>query len=149
MGVALCEAEKALELNEIPIGAVVVCNGTPIARAHNMTEVLRDVTAHAEMQAFTAAADWMGGKYLRECTLYVTLQPCPMCAGAAYWTQIGRVVYGATDLKHAHIDRNPLYHPKTTVVGGVLEDECAALLQRFFEGKRGKGGKTESRANNI
>lgn len=136
MQIALNEAETAFEKGEIPIGAVVVCQGKPIARAHNLTETLGDVTAHAEMQAFTAAADYIGGKYLKGCTLYVTLQPCPMCAGAAYWTQIDRVVYGATDRKHAHIDRAPLYHPKTKVTGGVMEAECAALLQRFFEKKR-------------
>lgn len=136
MQLALNEAEKAFEKGEIPIGAIVVCQGKVIARAHNLTETLGDVTAHAEMQAFTAAADYVGGKYLKGCTLYVTLQPCPMCAGAAYWTQIDRVVYGATDRKHAHIDRTPLYHPKTGITGGVMEAECAALLQRFFEKKR-------------
>ena len=135
---ALKEARKALKEGEMPVGAVIVCGERAIARAHNLTETLGDVTAHAEMQAFTAAADEIGGKYLRECTIYVTLQPCPMCAGASYWTQIGRIVYGATDLKHAHIDRRPLYHPKTSVTGGLLEEECAGLLRSFFESKREK-----------
>ena len=133
---AVKEAYKALEADEVPIGAVVVCGGKIIARAFNRTETLQDVTAHAEMQAFTAAAADSGGKYLKDCTLYVTLQPCPMCAGAAYWTQIGRIVYGATDQKHNNIDRNPLYHPRTVVKGGVLETECMEPLKRFFALKR-------------
>ena len=133
---AVKEAYKALDADEVPIGAVVVCGGKIIARAFNMTETLQDVTAHAEMQAFTAAAADSGGKYLRACTLYATLQPCPMCAGAAYWTQIGRIVYGATDQKHSQIDRKPLYHPRTEVTGGVLEPECMALLKLFFARKR-------------
>ena len=133
---AVKEAYKALDADEVPIGAVVVCGGKIIARAFNMTETLQDVTAHAEMQAFTAAAADSGGKYLRDCTLYVTLQPCPMCAGAAYWTQIGRVVYGATDQKHSNIDRKPLFHPRTEVTGGVLEQECMAPLKLFFARKR-------------
>lgn len=133
---AVKEAYKALDADEVPIGAVVVCGGKIIARAFNMTETLQDVTAHAEMQAFTAAAADSGGKYLRDCTLYVTLQPCPMCAGAAYWTQIGRVVYGATDQKHSNIDRKPLFHPRTEVSGGVLEQECMAPLKLFFARKR-------------
>ena len=133
---AVKEAYKALDADEVPIGAVVVCGGKIIARAFNMTETLQDVTAHAEMQAFTAAAADSGGKYLRDCTLYVTLQPCPMCAGAAYWTQIGRIVYGATDQKHSQIDRKPLYHPRTEVTGGVLEQECMAPLKLFFARKR-------------
>lgn len=133
---AVKEAYKALDADEVPIGAVVVCGGKIIARAFNMTETLQDVTAHAEMQAFTAAAADSGGKYLKDCTLYVTLQPCPMCAGAAYWTQIGRVVYGATDQKHSNIDRKPLFHPRTEVTGGVLEQECMAPLKLFFARKR-------------
>lgn len=144
---ALTEAEKALEAGEVPIGAVIVGGGQVLARAYNRTETLCDVTAHAEMQAFTAAADAIGAKYLNECTLYVTLQPCPMCAGAAYWTQIGRIVYGTTDVKHAQVDRSVLYHPKTEVVAGVLAEECAALLQAFFSRKRkasaGKGLPTD------
>ncbi|MBR4492755.1 MAG: nucleoside deaminase [Bacteroidales bacterium] len=133
---AIKEAYKALDADEVPIGAVVVCGGKIIARAFNMTETLQDVTAHAEMQAFTAAAADSGGKYLKDCTLYVTLQPCPMCAGAAYWTQIGRVVYCATDQKHSNIDRKPLFHPRTEVTGGVLEQECMAPLKLFFARKR-------------
>lgn len=144
---ALAEAEKALEAGEVPIGAVIVGGGRVLARAYNRTETLCDVTAHAEMQAFTAASDAIGAKYLQECTLYVTLEPCPMCAGAAYWTQIGRIVYGATDAKHAQVDRQALYHPKTKVVSGVLATECAALLQAFFARKRkasaGKGLPTD------
>ena len=150
---ALTEAEMALEEGEIPIGAVLVCQDRLIAKAHNLTETLCDVTAHAEMQVFTSASSMLGSKYLKDCTLYVTLQPCPMCAGAAYWTQLSRVVYGAEDLKHAHIDRKPLYHPKTRVEGGVLKEESAALLQHFFQEKRpdrkeGRGaGRTHATGN--
>ena len=136
---ALLEAEMALSEGEIPVGAVLVCQGKVIAKGHNMTETLCDVTAHAEMQVFTAAAAYLGSKYLKDCTLYVTLQPCPMCAGAAYWTQLDRIVYGAEDQKHAHVDRAVLYHPKTRVEGGVLRDECVALLQNFFLKKRRDG----------
>lgn len=133
---AIKEAFMAMEEDEVPIGAVVVCGGRVIARAHNRTEMLHDVTAHAEMQAFTAAADYIGGKFLRDCTLYVTLEPCPMCAGAAYWTQLGRLVYGAEDVKHCQTDRRALYHPGTRVEGGVCALECGRLLQSFFERKR-------------
>ncbi len=133
---ALQEAEMALEKNEVPIGAVIVMNNQIIARAHNLTETLNDVTAHAEMQAFTAAADFLGGKYLKECTLYVTLEPCQMCAGASYWTQIGRIVYGASEEKRGFLVMNTTLHPKTVVVGGVLEDECSKILKRFFIEKR-------------
>ncbi|NEW78623.1 MAG: nucleoside deaminase [Gelidibacter sp.] len=133
---ALQEAEMALDKNEVPIGAVIVMNNQIIARAHNLTETLNDVTAHAEMQAFTAAADFLGGKYLKECTLYVTLEPCQMCAGASYWTQIGRIVYGASEEKRGFLAMNTTLHPKTVVVGGVLEDECSKLLKRFFIEKR-------------
>lgn len=133
---ALQEAEMALDKNEVPIGAVIVMNNQIIARAHNLTETLNDVTAHAEMQAFTAAADFLGGKYLKECTLYVTLEPCQMCAGASYWTQIGRIVYGATEDKRGFLAMKTTLHPKTVVVGGVLEDECSKLLKRFFIEKR-------------
>ena len=133
---ALQEAEIALEKNEVPIGAVIVMNNQIIARAHNLTETLNDVTAHAEMQAFTAAADFLGGKYLKECTLYVTLEPCQMCAGASYWTQIGRIVYGASEEKRGFLVMNTTLHPKTVVVGGVLEEECSKLLKRFFIEKR-------------
>ena len=134
---ALREALKAYELDEVPIGAVVVCKERIIARAHNLTERLNDVTAHAEMQAFTAAANHIGGKYLQDCTLYVTLEPCVMCAGAAFWTQIGRIVYGASDEKRGFtLTRANLLHPKTKVVSGVMEEECAALLVEFFKQKR-------------
>lgn len=133
---ALQEAEIALNKNEVPIGAVIEMNNQIIARAHNLTETLNDVTAHAEMQAFTAAADFLGGKYLKECTLYVTLEPCQMCAGASYWTQIGRIVYGASEEKRGFLVMNTTLHPKTVVVGGVLEEECGKLLKRFFIEKR-------------
>lgn len=133
---ALQEAEFAFDKNEVPVGAVIVMNNQIIARAHNLTETLNDVTAHAEMQAFTAAADFLGGKYLKECTLYVTLEPCQMCAGASYWTQIGRIVYGASEEKRGFIALKTTLHPKTIVVGGVLENECSALLTRFFIEKR-------------
>ena len=137
MQLAILEAEKALEMDEIPIGCVIVCNELVIAKAHNMTETLNDVTAHAEMQAFTAAAEYLGSKYLNDCTLYVTLEPCTMCMGASFWTQIGRIVYGATDKKHNHsIDKTQLFHPKTDISGGVLEEKCVALLQKFFHAKR-------------
>jgi tRNA(adenine34) deaminase len=138
MRIALNEAEKALEKGEIPIGCVIVSNDLIIAKAHNLTETLCDATAHAEMQAFTAAADYLGAKYLKDCTLYVTLEPCIMCLGASYWTQIERIVYGATDKKHIYpIDKKIFLHPKTRLVGGVLEKECGDLLSEFFKGKRG------------
>lgn len=134
---ALKEAKKALEDDEIPIGAVVVLQNQVIARAHNLTEMLNDVTAHAEMQAFTSAANYLGGKYLNECTLYVTVEPCVMCAGATYWTQIGKIVYGAKDEKRGYslIIQNIL-HPKTKVVSGVMENECSKLMKEFFLKKR-------------
>ena len=133
---ALQEAQLAFDKNEIPVGAVIVMNNQIIARAHNLTETLNDVTAHAEMQAFTAAADFLGGKYLKECTLYVTLEPCQMCAGASYWTQIGKIVFGASEEKRGFLKLNTTLHPKTKIVGGVLEDDCAKLLTRFFIEKR-------------
>lgn len=134
---ALKEARKALEADEVPVGAVIVCNNTVIARAHNYTERLTDVTAHAEMQAFTSASAWLGGKYLNECILFVTLEPCVMCAGAAFWTQIARVVYGAKDEKRGFSKiASPVLHPKTSVTGGILEEECSTLLKTFFKGKR-------------
>ena len=134
---ALQEAQRAGERDEVPIGAVIVCQGRIIARGHNLTETLIDVTAHAEMQAFTAAANNIGGKYLTHCTLYVTLEPCVMCAGAAFWSQISRVVYGATDCKRGYsIIESPLLHPKTEVLKGVLENDCAMLLKEFFKKKR-------------
>lgn len=134
---ALAEAHKAYDEEEIPVGAVVVCNDSIVARAHNLTERLNDVTAHAEMQAFTAAAEYLGGKYLAECTLYVTLEPCVMCAGAAGWTQVGRIVYGAADPKRgfSHLG-NSMLHPKTEVTGGVLADECEKLIKDFFKARR-------------
>lgn len=134
---ALKEAQKALELDEVPVGAVIVCDNQIIARAHNFTERLNDVTAHAEMQAFTAAADYLGGKYLNECTLYVTLEPCLMCAGASYWTQLKKIVFGASDQKrgYQHKARDVL-HPKTECVKGVMAQECAKLLIDFFATKR-------------
>ena len=135
---ALNEANLAFDKDEIPIGAVVVHDFKIIARAHNLTETLNDVTAHAEMQAFTAAADFLGGKYLKECTLYVTLEPCVMCAGASYWTQLKRVVYGSKDqkLRQQIIDKTALFHPKTELLAGVMEEDCRDLLQLFFEEKR-------------
>lgn len=133
---ALNEANRAFDQDEVPIGAVVVLNQKIIARAHNLTETLNDVTAHAEMQAFTAAADYIGGKYLNECTLYVTLEPCVMCAGASYWTQLGKVVYGAKDVSRKQVDIQSILHPKTEVLGGIMEDDCKDLLQLFFEEKR-------------
>jgi len=133
---ALQEAQLAFDKNEVPIGAVIVMNDQIIARAHNLTETLNDVTAHAEMQAFTAAADFLGGKYLKECTLYVTLEPCQMCAGASYWTQIGKIVYGASEEKRGFLTLKTTLHPKTKVLGGVLEEEAVTLLKRFFIEKR-------------
>ncbi|MCX7987448.1 MAG: nucleoside deaminase [Bacteroidales bacterium] len=134
---ALKEARKALEKDEVPVGAVIVCQNKIIARAHNLTETLNDVTAHAEMQAFTAASHALGGKYLTECTLFVTLEPCFMCAGASFWTQIGRLVYGASDPKRGYnLVSYPVLHPKTQVTSGILQKECADLLKSFFAGKR-------------
>ena len=134
---AFKEAQRAFDEDEVPVGAVIVCENKIIARAHNMSERLNDVTAHAEMLAFTSATDFLGGKYLNECTLYVTLEPCVMCAGASYWTQLKKVVYGAFDTKrgYSQIETN-LLHPKTEVKGGVMADECAELLQTFFKKKR-------------
>ena len=134
---ALKEARKAFDADEVPIGAVIVCNNKIIARAHNLTERLNDVTAHAEMQSFTSAANHIGGKYLDECTLYVTIEPCVMCAGASYWTQIAKIVYGAKDPKRGFlkIDKK-LLHPKTKLIGGVMQEECAELMIKFFEKKR-------------
>lgn len=134
---ALKEAQRAAMMDEVPVGAVIVANDMIIARACNMTEKLNDVTAHAEMQAFTAAADYLGGKYLNECTLYVTLEPCVMCAGAAFWTQIGRVVFGASDEKRGYsLIGKTIFHPKTKVTSGVLAEECSRLLKEFFQKKR-------------
>lgn len=131
------EAEKAFEEDEIPVGAVIVCDNQVIARARNLTEKLKDVTAHAEMQAFTAASDYLGSKFLEECTLYVTLEPCTMCAGAAFWTRIGRLVYGSEDEKRGYSLYNEnLLHPSTKVKGGIMANECQTLLQEFFQKKR-------------
>lgn len=134
---ALAEAEQAAKEDEIPIGAILVCRNRIIARTHNLTETLCDVTAHAEMQAITAGANALGGKYLTDCTLYVTVEPCPMCAGAIGWAQIPRIVYGAPDEKRGYRKAAPnAFHPKAEVVAGVLEDECRELMQRFFKSKR-------------
>jgi tRNA(adenine34) deaminase len=134
---ALNEARYAFEKDEIPIGAVVVCHNRIIARAHNLTETLNDVTAHAEMQAITAAANILGGKYLIDCTLYVTIEPCPMCAGALGWSQVSKVVYGAKDEKRGYQLIAPrAFHPKTEIISGVLENECRQLMQDFFKNKR-------------
>ena len=134
---ALAEAEAALAVDEVPIGAVVVCGGRVIARGHNLTETLCDVTAHAEMQALTSAAAYLGGKYLDGCTLYVTVEPCVMCAGAIGWAQVRRVVYGAPDEKRGFTRYDPgALHPKATVTAGVLEDDCRRLMQDFFRGRR-------------
>jgi tRNA(adenine34) deaminase len=139
MNEALKEANAALAANEIPIGAVVVWNGRIIGRGHNLTERLNDVSAHAEMQALTAAANSMGGKYLRDCTLYVTMEPCVMCAGASYWFQLSRIVFGAYDAKLGFGRLNQkITHPKTLITGGILENECAELVRGFFKTKRGK-----------
>lgn len=137
MKCALCEAQKAFDKDEVPIGVVIVCRDTIIARAHNLVEHLNDVTAHAEMQAITAAASTLGGKYLNDCTLYVTVEPCPMCAGAIGWSQLGRIVYGASDPKRGYTLLAPdVLHPKTTVTSGVLADEATTLIQSFFKKKR-------------
>lgn len=134
---ALEEAQTAFEKGEVPVGAVIVINNKIIARAYNLTETLNDVTAHAEMQAFTSAANLLGGKYLKDCTLYVTLEPCLMCAGAAAWTQIPHIVYGASDSKKGYSAiSGAVLHPKTKVRRGVLEQECSQLLISFFEKKR-------------
>jgi len=134
---AFKEAQKAFDEDEVPVGAVIVCDNRIIARAHNMTERLTDVTAHAEMLAFTSATDFLGGKYLNECTLYVTLEPCVMCAGASYWTQLKKVVYAAKDEKRGFAKHQEnLLHPKTTIVTGILEQECSDLLVNFFKKKR-------------
>ena len=133
---ALQEAEIAFEKDEIPVGAVIVINSTVIARTHNLTELLHDVTAHAEMQAITSAANFLGGKYLKGCTLYVTLEPCQMCAGALYWSQISKIVFGATDIKRGYKTLGTQIHPKTEVVSGILEKECAELMTNFFQKKR-------------
>ena len=137
MNEALKEAHKALDKDEVPIGAVIVIENRIIARAHNLTETLRDVTAHAEMQAFTSAADFLGGKYLTGCTLFVTVEPCIMCAGAAFWTQLGKLVYGSGDEKRGFMMVGErLLHPKTEVLSGILSDQSSSLLKEFFKRKR-------------
>lgn len=134
---ALKEAQRAFDRDEVPVGAVIVARRQIIARAHNLTEALNDVTAHAEMQAITSAAGAIGGKYLEGCTLYVTLEPCVMCAGALFWSQISQIVFGAHDEKRGYMRTGvPLLHPKTLVRGGVMADECSALLKEFFKNKR-------------
>ena len=133
---ALQEAQVAYDKGEIPIGAVVVVKDKVIARAHNLTETLNDVTAHAEMQAITAAANFLGGKYLKDCTLYVTIEPCQMCAGALYWSQISKIVYGARDEQRGCITMGTKLHPKTKMTGGIMETECSDILKRFFVEKR-------------
>ena len=133
---ALQEAELAFEKGEIPVGALIVVDNKIIARTHNLTELLNDVTAHAEMQAITSAANFLGGKYLTGCTLYVTLEPCQMCAGALYWSQISKVVFGASDENRGFEKMGTQLHPKTNVVRGVLAEEASELIKRFFAGKR-------------
>ena len=136
MKIALQEAETALEKDEVPIGCIIVSNNSIIARAHNLTETLNDVTAHAEMQAITSAANFLGGKYLQNCTMYVTLEPCVMCCGALNWSQISKVVIGARDEQRGFINKNLSLHPKTKIVSGVLENECSAIVKEFFKNKR-------------
>ena len=134
---ALKEARKAFESDEVPVGAVIVCEGKIIARAHNLSEKLTDSTAHAEMQAFTMASSFLGGKYLNECTLYVTIEPCPMCAGASFWTQMGKIVYGAKDEKRGYSTLSEkIIHPKTKIISGILSEECGKLMSDFFKKKR-------------
>jgi len=136
MRIALNEAKEALQKNEIPIGAVIVANNTIIAKTHNLTEKLNDVTAHAEMQAITAAANNIGGKYLKNCTMYLTVEPCQMCAGALYWSQISKIVVGAQDNKRGFTTMGGKLHPKTEIIYGILEEECKALMLSFFQKKR-------------
>lgn len=136
MKLALQEAQIALEKDEVPIGCIIVSNNRVIAKAHNLTEALNDVTAHAEMQAITSAANYLGGKYLQNCTLYVTLEPCVMCCGALNWSQISKVVIGARDEQRGFINKNLSLHPKTELVAGVMENECSDLVKNFFKSKR-------------
>ena len=136
MKMALQEAEAAKDLQEVPIGCVIVMNNRVIARGHNLTEQLNDVTAHAEMQAITSASNFLGGKYLKDCTMYVTLEPCVMCAGALAWSQISNVVIGARDEKRGFINKNLQLHPKTEIITGILENECSVLVKAFFKEKR-------------
>jgi len=137
MKAAIEEAKKAFDKQEVPVGAVIVCKNVIIARAHNLTETLKDPTAHAEMQAITAATNYLGGKYLTDCKIYVTVEPCPMCAGALYWSQIPELFYGAPDLKRGYsLISHALLHPKTKVKKGILESECSDLMMSFFKAKR-------------
>ena len=137
MNEALKEAHKAALSDEVPVGAIIVCDNQIIARSHNYTERLNDVTAHAEMQVFTSASGYLGGKYLNECTLYVTLEPCNMCAGASYWTQLKKVVFGASDKKRGFSNlKENILHPKTVIISGILEQECSKILKEFFKKKR-------------
>ncbi|WP_106917030.1 nucleoside deaminase [Chryseobacterium aurantiacum] len=136
MKMALQEAEAALEKDEVPIGCIVVSNNRIIARAHNLTETLNDVTAHAEMQAITSAANFLGGKYLKDCTLYVTMEPCVMCSGALSWSQISKVVIGARDEQRGFINKHLSLHPKTEIITGIMESECSSIVKTFFQSKR-------------
>lgn len=136
MKMALNEAESAFEKDEVPIGCVIVSNNRVIARSHNLTETLNDVTAHAEMQAITSAANFLGGKYLINCALYVTLEPCVMCSGALSWSQISKVVIGARDEQRGFINKNLKLHPKTEIVTGIMENECSFIVKEFFKSKR-------------
>ena len=136
MKMAFQEAELALEKEEVPIGCVIISNNRVIARSHNLTETLNDVTAHAEMQAITSAANYLGGKYLQNCTLYVTLEPCVMCAGALNWSQITKVVIGARDEKRGFINKGLSLHPKTEIISGIMENECSQIVKDFFKNKR-------------
>lgn len=136
MKMALQEAETALEKDEVPIGCVIVANDRVITRSHNLTETLNDVTAHAEMQAITSAANFLGGKYLINCTLYVTLEPCVMCSGALAWSQISKVVIGARDEQRGFINKNLKLHPKTEIITGIMENECSSIVKEFFKSKR-------------
>lgn len=136
MKIALQEAEAALEKDEIPVGCIIVSGNRIIARAHNLTETLNDVTAHAEMQAITSAANFLGGKYLQNCTMYITLEPCIMCSGALSWSQISKVVIGARDEQRGFINKNLTLHPKTEIVTGIMENECSVILKEFFKSKR-------------
>lgn len=136
MRIALNEAKSAFDDGEIPVGAIIVANNQIIAKSHNLTELLNDVTAHAEIQAISSAANYLGAKYLKNCTLFVTLEPCQMCAGALYWSQISKIVFGASDDKRGYKAMGAQLHPKTEVISGILEYECAALMQRFFTRKR-------------
>ena len=134
---ALIEAQKAFDMDEVPVGAVIVCNQKIIARAHNFTERLNDFTAHAEMQAFTSASEYLGSKYLNNCIIYITLEPCIMCAGASFWTRIGKIVFGAPDEKRGYQRlKENILHPSTEIQGGILTDDCAELLKAFFASKR-------------